>query len=513
MIEPLRGRRILLGVSGSIAAFKAAALASQLTQAGAQVITLLTRAATEFVTPLTFRGLTGQPAYTDADLWGPHGHILHVDLARQADALVVAPATADTLARLAQGRADTLLSLAALTLRPGTPLVLVPAMDAGMWEHPATQANVATLTARGAVFLGPEEGRLASGLVARGRMMEPEAVLAHVRRLMAVRHGPLRGLRVLVTAGPTWEALDPVRGLTNRSSGRQGYAVAQAALDAGAEVVLVSGPVALTPPVEAQVVPVESARQMHAAVMAHLPGTDMLFKVAAVADYRPAQTAAYKIKKSTEALTVTLVRNPDILQDVAAYRHQHGEPRVVVGFAAESHLDPAALQGKLRAKGLDLLAVNDITAADAGFRVPTNRIRLLYADGRQEDWPLWSKTTVARHLVARAWHLQQESRLWLLVPRADWQAARVAEVYRPERLDAQGFLPLLRPDQPAALAYAAEARRADAYRVEVDARRLRAALDWAPWDGDLVARLHGPLNVDAVVEARAWPSSESPAAA
>jgi len=502
MILPLLGRRILLGVTGSVAAFKAAALASQLTQQGAQVTTLLTRAATQFVTPLTFRALTGQPAYTDADLWGPQGHILHLDLARGADALVIMPATADTLARLAHGRADTLLALAALALPSETPLVVVPAMDAGMWDHPATQANVATLRARGVTLLGPVEGRLASGLVARGRMVEPDQVLAHLRRLFALRDGPLRGQRVLVTAGPTWEALDPVRVLTNRSTGRQGYALAQAALDAGAEVVLVSGPTALPTPYAAQRVDVESARQMLDAVLAHLSQTDFLFKVAAVADYRPARQARRKIKKTAARRTLTLVRNPDILQAVAAYRREHRRPRVVLGFAAESHPDPDAVRAKLQAKGLDLLAVNDITASDAGFAVGTNRVRLLYADGREESWPLLDKTEVARHLVARALHVAQDYRLRLRASRAAWQAAQRTGRYTDPYWEAYGRLPLARPDQDLDARFPHLAGRRDVVDLVVDARRLPHPVAWEACDRDLCPYWPGPdpLPLDALGE-------------
>ncbi len=512
MIQPLLGRRILLAVTGSIAAFKAAALASQLTQQGARVTTLLTRAAARFVTPLTFRGLTGQPAYTDDDLWGPQGHILHVDLAHQHDLLLVYPATADTLARLAQGRAQSLVDLAALALPPGAPLVLAPAMDAGMWDHPATQANADQLRARGAHFLGPEEGRLASGKVARGRLVEPETALAWLRRWFARQHGPLRGSTVVVTAGPTWEALDPVRVLTNRSTGRQGFAIAQAALDAGAEVVLIHGPVALPTPFAARAVPVESARQMLDAVLEHAPQADYLFKVAAVADYRPEHTAARKIKKRNEPWTLTLRPNPDILRTLAPRRAATGRPRVVVGFAAESHPDPAAVQAKLQAKGLDLLAVNDILAPDAGFAVGTNRVRLLYADGRSEAWPLWSKAEVARHLVARALHVAQGFRLWLPAPRAAWEAAQATGRYLPEALARTGRLPLLRPDQPAALAYPHLAGRADLLRVVVDARNLPEPPAWAPCAADLCPYLTAALPLDAVVEvAPARPDAGSPA--
>ncbi|NPA26881.1 MAG: bifunctional phosphopantothenoylcysteine decarboxylase/phosphopantothenate--cysteine ligase CoaBC, partial [Chloroflexi bacterium] len=399
---PLRDRKILLGVTGSVAAFKAAALASKLTQAGARVTALLTPAATRFVSPLLFRALTGQPAYVDDDLWGPEGHILHVDLAREADALVIMPATADMLARLAHGRGDGLIPLAALAMH-GKPLVVVPAMDVGMYTHPATQANVQQLQARGVHVVGPVEGRLASGAVGPGRMVEPEHVLAFLRFLFS-REGPLAGRRVLVTAGPTQEPIDPVRVLTNRSSGRQGFALAQAALDAGAEVTLVTGPVSLPTPYGAERVDVTTAAEMYDAVMAALPQTDMLFKAAAVADYRPAEVAGQKIKKTHADLTLRLTRTRDILAAVRAYRAAQGRPEVVIGFAAESRLDPSALRAKLHDKGVDILAANDITAPDAGFQVPTNRLRLLYAHGPDETWPLWPKDEVARQLLMRALH-------------------------------------------------------------------------------------------------------------
>lgn len=398
----LAGKRILLGVSGSIAAYKAAIIASHLTQQGALVDVIMTEAAMRFVAPLTFQALTGRPVYTS--MWGAETsgglgtHIAHVGLAHEADLLLIAPATAHTLARLAHGLADDLLSVTALAAR--CPIVIAPAMDAGMYAAPATQANVETLRARGVYFVGPTMGRMASGLEGLGRMAEPEEIIGYCRYVLG-KSGPLRGRRVVVTAGPTREALDPVRFLSNRSSGRQGFAIAQAALDAGAEVTLIAGPVALPAPVGAQRVDVTSAQEMEQAVLAHAVGdepADVLIMAAAVADFRPAQTSAHKIKKAgaEQTLHLELTPTPDILMSVA---QQARRPRVVVGFAAESQDLIANAQEKLARKRLDLIVANDITAPDAGFEVETNRVHFVTAEG-VESLPLMSKEEVAAHLVA-----------------------------------------------------------------------------------------------------------------
>ena len=396
-------KRILLGVSGSIAAYKSADLASKLTQAGAHVDVILTPGAEKFITPLTFQSVTGRRAYTDADLWGGEAHVLHVGLADQADLLVIAPCTAHTLAKLAHGLADSLLTITALAYRG--PLVLAPAMDGGMYEAPATQANLETLRKRGAVVIGPAEGHLASGLVGKGRMVEPAEILGHLRLVLG-RNGPLASRSVLVTAGGTQEPLDPVRVLTNRSSGKQGYALAQAALDAGAQVTLISAPTALTPPVGARLIPVETAQQMLQAVLTELPSTDVLLMAAAVADFRPQQAASEKIKKPSRtpdapASLIVLETTEDILGTVARARSETKRPLVVVGFAAESqNLIENALE-KLHSKQIDLIVANDITAPDAGFNVDTNRVTLLAADGTQESLPLMSKAEVAEIIIKR----------------------------------------------------------------------------------------------------------------
>ncbi len=397
-ISLLSEKHILLGVTGSIAAYKAVDLASKLAQAGAVVETILTADAARFVSPLSFQSVTGHPAYTDADLWGAQAHVLHVGLAQQADVLIVAPLTAQTMAKLANGLADNLLSLAALAAT--CPLLLAPAMDAGMFAHPATQANLARLKARGAAIIGPDEGHLASGLVARGRMTEPQEILGHIRHTLA-QGGPLCGRKVTVTAGGTQEPLDPVRFLTNRSSGKQGLALAQAALDAGAAVTLVTAPVSLPIPVGADHIPVRTAAEMAYAVLAASRDADALLMAAAVADFRPARTAKQKVKKEGGLDSLELEATTDILAAVAEQRQDTGHPTVVVGFAAETEnlLDNAA--AKVQAKSLDLIVANDISAPDAGFEVDTNRVILLDAWGDSEPLPLMSKTAVAERVIDR----------------------------------------------------------------------------------------------------------------
>jgi phosphopantothenoylcysteine decarboxylase/phosphopantothenate--cysteine ligase len=406
MLEPftlLHEKHIILAVTGSIAVYKAVDLASKLTQAGARVDVIMTEAAREFITPLTFQSVTGRPVYTD--LWHAEGsgslptHIAHVGLGEGADLLAVAPATANTLAKLAHGLADDLLSVTALAAR--CPLVIAPAMDGGMYQHPATQANLQTLIERGAYLVEPEEGRFASGLVGKGRLPETGTLIGHIRRALG-RSGPLAGRRVVVTAGGTREALDPVRYLTNRSSGKQGYAIAQAALDAGADVTLITS-ASLPAPVGATVIPVGSAREMQAAVLEQARTADALLMAAAVADFRPQTVSDQKIKKqegSDDAPTIVLTRNPDILLSVKEQRAASGFPRVVVGFAAESENLLTYGRSKLERKGLDLLVANDISASDAGFEVDTNRVTILDQSGGQQSLPLTSKAAVGETLVA-----------------------------------------------------------------------------------------------------------------
>jgi len=394
-IPVLRGKRVLLGVSGSIAAYKAAELASLLTQAGAHVDAILTAAASRFVTPLTFQSLTGRPAY--ADLWSADAHVLHVGLAGGADLLLVAPATADVLAKLAHGLADDLLTVTALAAR--CPLLVAPAMDAGMFEHPAVQANLATLRGRDATVIGPAEGRMASGLAGRGRMLEPEEILGHVRRA-AGRHGPLAGRRVVVTAAGTEEPVDPVRVLANRSSGKQGFALAQAALDRGGEVVLVAAPCPLPTPVGAWRIDVGSAEEMARAVLDAAVSADVLLMAAAVADFRPARPALRKIKKDQGPPALELERTADILSAVAEARAKSGRPACVVGFAAETGDLVASARKKLETKRLSLVVANDVARKDSGFGSDTNRVTLVDAAGA-EDLPLLSKAEVAERILDR----------------------------------------------------------------------------------------------------------------
>lgn len=401
-MNPTNGKRILLGVTGSIAAYKAVELASRLTQAGALIDVILTEAAQQFVSALTFQSVTGRKAYQDSDLWGAQGHVLHIGLAKQADLMLIAPASANTLAKLAYGLADNLLTVTALaaTCR----LLVAPAMDGGMFEHPATQTSLKILTERNVGVLGPAEGHLASGMSGKGRLVDPADLLGAVRFELS-RGGRLAGKKVIVTAGGTQEPIDPVRVISNRSSGKQGFALAQAALDLGAAVTLISGPVALETPFGAQRVDVESTQQMLDAVLQALPGTDILLMAAAVADFRPTVSASEKLKKEQDAPQIILEHTPDILKKVAAVKERQGWPRLTVGFAAESQNLLENARQKLRAKKLDLIAANDISSRDAGFSVDNNRITLLFPDGRIEALPLMTK------LEAAGWILQHAAEM------------------------------------------------------------------------------------------------------
>jgi phosphopantothenoylcysteine decarboxylase / phosphopantothenate---cysteine ligase len=398
--QPFEDRHILLGVTGSIAAYKAVELASQLTQGGAWVDVILTQAATQFVTPLTFQSVTGRRAYTDSDLWASEGHVIHIGLGKAGHLLVIAPASANTLAKLAHGLADNLLTVTALAAE--CPLLVAPAMDGGMYVHPATQANLETLKRRGAVVSGPAEGHLASGLVGVGRMVEPGELLGQIRLLLS-RNGPLAGKKVVVTAGGTQEPLDPVRVIANRSSGKQGFALAQAALDAGAEVVLISGPTNLPTPTGARRLEAHTAEQMLSEVLAEVPQAEALIMAAAVADFRPTTSADEKIKKDAGPPEIRLEPTPDILKAVANFKRQHGWPHFTIGFAAESHDLIANARLKLQAKDMDMIVANDINAQDAGFNVDTNRVTLLYAAGNRvpEQLPLLSKSEVSQVVLER----------------------------------------------------------------------------------------------------------------
>ena len=390
---PLSGRTIVLGVSGSIAAYKAVEVTSRLVQAGAAVEVVMTAAATKFVGPLTFRGITGREPFVD--LWataGPHAEP-HVALGRSADLYLIVPASASTIARIAHGIADDFVSLTALAMRG--PVLTAPAMDAQMWASTATQDNAATLRARGVEFLGPVEGRLASGEVGAGRLMEPAAIVDHVKARIGREYGDLAGVRIAVTAGGTREPADPVRFIGNRSTGKMGHAVAEAARDRGADVVLITSAEIATPEAT-EVVHVETAREMLAALQAHVPRCDVLIMAAAVADYRPSEALERKQKRGgLEQWTLELERNPDLIASIT----QDG--LIKVAFAAETDdvLENAAL--KLETKGAQLIVANDVSAPDAGFAVDTNRIVILDRDGGRDELPLLSKYDCSQRILDR----------------------------------------------------------------------------------------------------------------
>lgn len=392
MSDPLDGRRIVLAVSGSIASYKAAEITSRLVQSGAEVDVALTAAALKFITPLTFRSLTGREPYTD--MFHPPGEQgeAHVELARRADLMLVAPATATTMARLAQGLADDFVALTALATQ--APLLLAPAMDAQMWEHEATQVNRTTLEGRGVQLLGPVAGRLASGRVGAGRMMEPAAIVELVKARLGRERGDLSGTRMVVTAGGTREAIDPVRFVGNHSSGKMGYALAEAARDRGAEVVLITT-ASLADPVAVRVVRVESALEMLEAVRGECERTDVLVMPAAVADYRPEAAAEQKIKRAGQSeISIDLVENPDISATVSGNF-------VKVVFAAETQDLTANAHKKLAQKGAQLIVANDVTAEDAGFGTDTNRVTILDPDGGADELPLMSKYDVSVRVLDR----------------------------------------------------------------------------------------------------------------
>lgn len=391
----LRGARVVLGVSGGIAAYKAAILARLLVKAGATVDPVLTRGALAFVGSATFEGITGRPARTE--VFEDVDAETHVALARAADAIVVYPATAHTLARAAAGLADDLLTTSLLAAT--CPVVVAPAMHTEMWGHPATQQNAATLAARGVTIVGPAEGELMGGDVGAGRLVEPEEALAAVAAALG-RGRDLVGLRVVVTAGGTREHLDPVRFLGNRASGKMGFAIAAAAAARGATVDLVTAPSALATPDGVTRHDVVSARDMHAAVTALVGDADVVVKAAAVADFRPAETSDAKLKKADGVPVVHLERNPDILAELGRDRADRGEKRpLLVGFAAETDDVEAHARAKLERKGADLLVVNDVSATDAGFEVDDNRVVILGADGSRTEVPLTSKRAVAERLL------------------------------------------------------------------------------------------------------------------
>jgi len=387
----MQGKRVLLGVTGGIAAYKSPDLVRRLRERGAEVQVVMTAAAREFLTPTTFQAVSGRPVRSD--LWDAAAEAAmgHIELARWAQLVLIAPASADFLARLATGQANDLLST--LCLATQAPIAVAPAMNHLMWSHAATRANVATLGERGVHILGPAEGDQACGEIGEGRMLEPLDLAERLRALLPA-DGALAGRRVLITAGPTRERIDPVRFISNRSSGKMGFAVAQAAREAGATVVLVSGPVGLVTPAGITRVEVESAADMLAAVLRELPGTDVFISTAAVADYRPAHAAAQKIKKSAETMELSMERTPDVLATVAA----RPERPFVVGFAAETEAVEQNARGKLMKKNLDMIAANEV-GHDKAFDCEDNQLLVLGRNARHELGRA-GKLTLARGLIA-----------------------------------------------------------------------------------------------------------------
>jgi len=404
----VKGRKVLVGVSGGIAAYKAAELVRLFVKAEAEVRVVMTPAATKFVTPLTFQALSQHPVATETFDLQSEATIGHIELADWAELLVVAPASADVIGRLAQGLANDLLTTVALACK--APLLVAPAMNVNMWQHAAVQQNWATLLGRGAHGVGPGDGELACGWVGSGRMAEPQEIFAAAERLLGQRD--LDGMAVLVTAGPTWEPIDPVRYLGNRSTGKMGFAVARAAARRGARVTLVAGPTALPTPPGVERVDVESAAGMRAEVMARAEAQSIIVKAAAVADYRPAEAAPQKLKKSAlgDSPSLALTPNPDILAELGT-RGWPGKRPLLVGFAAETENVEENAKKKLRDKRCDLVVANDVSEDGSGFGTDTNRVLLVSAGGA-EALPLATKDEVAERILDRALALieQKEAR-------------------------------------------------------------------------------------------------------
>jgi phosphopantothenoylcysteine decarboxylase/phosphopantothenate--cysteine ligase len=388
----MKDKTVVLGVTGSIAAYKAAELASQLTQAGARVEVIMTEAATEFITPLTFRNITGRPVVTKMFELASEYSVEHVALAEAADVVVIAPATANIIAKIAAGIADDMLCCTVLATK--APIIMAPAMDVSMYENQATQDNLAKLKARGFTIVGPGYGRLASGKRGLGRLVDVNEILGTIRQVLG-RSGDLAGKRIVVTAGGTQEPVDPVRCLTNRSSGRMGYALAEAARDRGAQVALISAPSALPKPVGMDVVNVGMAQEMYEAVKKAVDKADALIMAAAVADYRPKKVSKSKIRRQqVPSLTLELERTPDILAEVKG-------KFLRVGFAAESENLVANAKEKLEKKQLDLIVANDITAVGSGIGADTNQVVIIDRKGKIEELPLLPKREVADRILDR----------------------------------------------------------------------------------------------------------------
>ena len=393
----LQGKKIVLGVTGGIAVYKAVDLVSRLRKAGCEVRVVMTEHAQQFVTPLTFKEISGNAVATS--MWNANQefNVEHIALANWADAFLVAPATANILAKMACGIADDLLSTTLLAAQ--APIVVCPAMNTGMYQNPATQENIAKLQERGVTVMPPAVGHLACGTSGPGRLPEPQQIVEFMRAFFAGREGDLRGLRVLVTAAGTREPIDPVRYVGNRSSGKMGYAVAQMAAERGADVLLISGPSALAAPPNVRVVNVETTNEMLEACLAAYGDVDIVIKAAAVADYRPRDVADQKIKKKTDdALTVVMDKNPDILKTLGAKKEQ----QVLVGFAAETQNLLANAREKVVKKNLDMIVANDVTAAGAGFNSDTNIVKFLFANGDVRELEQMPKVDVANKILDEA---------------------------------------------------------------------------------------------------------------
>lgn len=391
----LKGKFVLLGITGGIAAYKAVELTSRLVRDGAEVHVIMTRAAREFIGPLTFEAISGRPV--NCEMFDPSSGspFPHLDLARCADIMVVVPATANILAKAAHGLADDLLTTTLLAV--GCPVLFCPAMNVNMYLNPVVQENIKLLRRHGYHVIEPAVGRQACGDEGPGRLAEVDAIYRRVVQILNSPYLDLQGVKLLVTAGPTREPLDPVRYITNRSSGKMGYSIAEAAVSRGARVILVSGPTPLTPPAGVEFVPVETAREMYEAVMKHFVEVDVVIKAAAVADYRPARVEEQKIKKREGELVLVLEKNPDILAELGRLKGR----QVLVGFAAETQeLEKNALE-KLRSKNLDLLVANDVTRPGAGFDVDTNIVTIFYPDGSAEHLPQMSKIEVGHQILDR----------------------------------------------------------------------------------------------------------------
>ena len=392
----MNGKKILLCVSGGIAAYKAAALTSKLTQAGAIVKVIMTESAIQFIQPLTFQALSRNDVYFDTFDEKIPGKIAHIDLADWADLVLVAPATANTIGKIANGIADNMLTT--ILLATTAPVWIAPAMNVHMYDHPAVKQNINRLNSYGYQFIEPMEGQLACGYVGKGRLEEPEKIVDLVNNHFSENFTSLKGKKILVTAGPTKEVIDPVRFLTNRSSGKMGYAIAEAASNFGAEVTLVSGPTSLTPPSNVNFVQIESAQEMYEQVMNYYYDTDIVIKAAAVADYRPATRLEQKMKKKDGDLIIQLERTIDILKTLG----ERKEKQILVGFAAETENVQAYAEKKLKSKNLDMIVANNVMQEGAGFGVDTNILTIYTKQGEKLELPLLSKQEAAKEILKKA---------------------------------------------------------------------------------------------------------------